>query len=255
MDDRGHRAETRQVARLPVVPGRSEENMPALLLRESEQAAIRAVIASEPVRGAALPGEGVLQHVSRLIECDAIGIALVDGTGSLVSDIDLNHDPGRAYDPRAGGSGTLGIRHLRRSPLPDGSGLRGVEVLVLGVRNGPDHVMQLWMVRRTRCFTSRDTAALALVAPALERLRCERPASTQSSLTVQERRVLHHVAAGLSNAEVASRLVVEPCTVRKHLENAYRKLGVTNRMAAVSAIRDTARGDSGHGPDRVTVSR
>ena len=98
---------------------------------------------------------------------------------------------------------------------------------MLGVRNGPDHVMQLWMVRRTRCFSSRDTAVLGLVAPVLERLLRQRPTSTQSSLTLQERRVLHHVAAGLTNAEVAERLVVAPCTVRKHLENAYRKLGVT----------------------------
>ena len=48
--------------------------------------------------------------------------------------------------------------------------------------------------------------------------------------------MLHHVAAGLTNAEVAERLVVAPCTVRKHLENAYRKLGVRNRLAAVAAL-------------------
>jgi DNA-binding NarL/FixJ family response regulator len=40
----------------------------------------------------------------------------------------------------------------------------------------------------------------------------------------------------LSNAEIAEQLVVAPCTVGKHLENAYRKLGVTNRLAAVHAL-------------------
>jgi DNA-binding NarL/FixJ family response regulator len=30
---------------------------------------------------------------------------------------------------------------------------------------------------------------------------------------------------------------VATCTVRKHLEHAYRKLGVTNRLAAVVAFR------------------
>jgi DNA-binding CsgD family transcriptional regulator len=30
---------------------------------------------------------------------------------------------------------------------------------------------------------------------------------------------------------------VATCTVRKHLEHAYRKLGVTNRLAAVIALR------------------
>ena len=48
--------------------------------------------------------------------------------------------------------------------------------------------------------------------------------------------MLQHVAAGMTNAEVAQRLFVAPSTVRKHLENAYRKLGVSNRLAAVSAL-------------------
>jgi DNA-binding CsgD family transcriptional regulator len=210
--------------------------MTDLLLRERDQAALRAVIASEPETGAALPGEGVLRSLSRLIDCDAIGIALVDGTGAITADPAAPRAVTAPDDPIAGAQGMLGIQHLRRTLSPDGSGLRGVEVLALGVRNGPDHVVQLWMVRRTRSFSARDTAVLGLVAPALERLLRQRPGSTASSLTGQERRVLHHVAAGLTNAEVAERLVVAPCTVRKHLENAYRKLGVTNRMAAVSAL-------------------
>ena len=110
-------------------------------------------------------------------------------------------------------------------------------MLSLGVRKGPDHVVKLWMVRRTNSFSGRDRALLGLVAPALERLMRERSTSAlPPSLTLQERRVLRHVAAGLSNAEIAERLFIAPCTVRKHLENAYRKLGVTNRLAAVFAI-------------------
>ena len=57
------------------------------------------------------------------------------------------------------------------------------------------------------------------------------------SLTTQERRVLSHVAAGRSNAEIAEALFVAPSTVRKHLENVYRKLGVTSRGAAVARLQ------------------
>ena len=52
--------------------------MTDLMLHPSEQAALRAVIASEPDRGTDLPGESVLHDVARLIPCDAVGIALLD---------------------------------------------------------------------------------------------------------------------------------------------------------------------------------
>jgi DNA-binding NarL/FixJ family response regulator len=45
------------------------------------------------------------------------------------------------------------------------------------------------------------------------------------------------VAQGASNKEVAEELYVTVHTVRKHLENTYRKLGVTNRTAAALRLR------------------
>jgi len=41
----------------------------------------------------------------------------------------------------------------------------------------------------------------------------------------------------VSNAEIASMLVVERCTVRKHLENVHEKLGLRSRTAALEAVR------------------
>ena len=48
-----------------------------------------------------------------------------------------------------------------------------------------------------------------------------------ATLTMTERRVLQLLATGWSNADIAADLYVSVATVRKHLENAYRKLGVT----------------------------
>jgi DNA-binding CsgD family transcriptional regulator len=56
-------------------------------------------------------------------------------------------------------------------------------------------------------------------------------------LTRREREVMHWVADGLSNAEIARVLVVERSTVRKHLEHIYEKLGVRSRTAALARLR------------------
>jgi DNA-binding CsgD family transcriptional regulator len=58
-----------------------------------------------------------------------------------------------------------------------------------------------------------------------------------SGLTPREREVLALVAEGQTNAQVAERLWISAGTVRRHLENAYAKLGVHTRTAAVAAAR------------------
>jgi pimeloyl-ACP methyl ester carboxylesterase/DNA-binding CsgD family transcriptional regulator len=59
-------------------------------------------------------------------------------------------------------------------------------------------------------------------------------------LSVRERDVLQWVARGKPNAEIATALYVSESTVRKHLQNAYRKLGVSSRTAAVALLRGAA---------------
>jgi ATP/maltotriose-dependent transcriptional regulator MalT len=56
-----------------------------------------------------------------------------------------------------------------------------------------------------------------------------------SGLTAREVEVLHLVADGLSNAEIADRLVLSERTVHAHLRSIFDKLGVNTRTAAVHA--------------------
>ncbi|MEA2424199.1 MAG: two-component system, NarL family, nitrate/nitrite response regulator NarL [Thermoleophilaceae bacterium] len=53
-------------------------------------------------------------------------------------------------------------------------------------------------------------------------------------LTPRELEVLRLVAAGLSAPAIAAQLMVEPSTVKSHLQNLYEKLGVSDRAAAVA---------------------
>jgi DNA-binding CsgD family transcriptional regulator len=62
-----------------------------------------------------------------------------------------------------------------------------------------------------------------------------RSATVEVALTPREHEVLALVAEGLTNGEIAQRLWISAGTVRRHLENAYGKLGVHTRTAAVRA--------------------
>ncbi|MGC9466987.1 MAG: response regulator [Anaerolineae bacterium] len=62
---------------------------------------------------------------------------------------------------------------------------------------------------------------------------------TEEPLTVREVEVLRLVARGLSNEEIAERLVVSERTARTHVSNILRKLHLANRtQAALYAIRE-----------------
>jgi DNA-binding CsgD family transcriptional regulator len=212
--------------------------MPDLLLTDAEQAALRALVAADAVPGM-LPSQEVLENVAVLIPCDAIAIGIADPSGFLVDSVSLpsgTHDRGpRVCD----GSRPVGIVHEALDPSHrDGLAAYGLtDGLLIGFRNDRNHIAQLGLDRSKQPFSERDLAVLQMIAPALERLlRNHTTQALPATLTAQERRVLQLVATGLSNTEIADRLYVAPCTIRKHLEHAFRKLGVTNRLAAVIAF-------------------
>ncbi|MBV9060479.1 MAG: response regulator transcription factor [Pseudonocardiales bacterium] len=86
----------------------------------------------------------------------------------------------------------------------------------------------------------------ALLAPAVTRTLIEefavrakpaladrKLAALMGSLTEREREIVTHVAAGLSNDEIAERLFVSPATAKTHVSRAMIKLGARDRAQLV----------------------
>jgi len=130
---------------------------------------------------------------------------------------ELSRTPIGAYFARAD------VRHELMLPLPpDGEQDRRV---MLFRSDGRD-------------FTDRDSMLLHLLRPhviALH-LRQRRRAAGVPDLTARQMQVLRLVAAGCTNAQVARALGVSEATIRKHLENAFARLDVGTRTAAVAKV-------------------
>jgi NarL family two-component system response regulator LiaR len=65
-------------------------------------------------------------------------------------------------------------------------------------------------------------------------VRASRETQESEILTERERDVLALMVEGLNNAEIGERLVISLSTVKYHVSNILLKLGVDNRVAAVS---------------------
>jgi DNA-binding CsgD family transcriptional regulator len=220
-------------------------------ITEPRQVALRRLLSTEPVPGEPIPPRPVFDAIARLVPCDLFCASLTDLRGTMVKDVFYAPGPSRhlrrVKDPfgvadHAEGDGPyyIGWMHWTRHPwlAEQCNGTAGVDDLAIGFRNGVDHVVQFGFVRESRVFSDEELAMLRMLVPVLRRLARERPTpALPASLTMTERRVLHEVAAGQSNADIAACFCVAESTVRKHLENAYRKLGVSNRMAAVARLR------------------
>lgn len=212
-----------------------------------------------------------LLHALRLIVPGDIRVVDFSGTAEIRSR--TAYDPGHAIPADVNAAVH---RHLRDNPLYGRRNVRATSIsdlltrrqwrrtalfgeayaragqedgLALDVALGHGGMLTLNVTRSTRGYSAHERASLALLGPHAQaqwrRLRAEQhwrdalartTPSSLDALSAREREVLGWVAGGRPNGEIALLLGIRAGTVKRHLENAYRKLGVTDRRAAAGLL-------------------
>jgi DNA-binding CsgD family transcriptional regulator len=207
----------------------------------------------------------VIDQAQTLVACDAITFADLDTArrldfflqGSPEDDDPGGYDPGAfwrhywdflpcSYSERSGDRHsvtTISDFYTRRQyhgtgMYADYFGRNGIEHNALVCISAPAGRSRRLVFFRGRGsdFDGRDRLLLSLLRPLLDELyqELERRRRPVADLTARQWELLHLVASGRSNSEIARELVVSKDTVRKHLENIFARLHVTNRSAAVA---------------------
>jgi DNA-binding CsgD family transcriptional regulator len=110
------------------------------------------------------------------------------------------------------------------------------QVLMLCLPHEPGRVVRVHFYRSCGTeFSHRDKGLLTLLRPHLDKAYRDqrRRRRTMPALTARQWQLMHLVAAGHTNAQIARRMSITEATVRKHLEHTFQRLQVTNRAAAV----------------------
>jgi DNA-binding NarL/FixJ family response regulator len=122
--------------------------------------------------------------------------------------------------------------------LPDISGVEvcrrlgvshpGVSVVILTTYTDPD------LVQESIRAVHRGQAVLApqVAGHVIDQARSRQPASRRAALSASQVAILRLISRGHSNREIAAEVHLSENTVKTHIQEIFRKLGVRNRVEA-----------------------
>lgn len=205
--------------------------------------------------------DSMLRDLSRLIACDAATFQVMDPYRQEISIQDTDDDgeldddvlalwwpafwEGCAYPMLTGDYATI-MRSSNHEPGPRWQAYAEAAqqtiahhvIVSLPPSGATDRRLLLWRDGGSG-FSDRDVQLLQLLRPHLAEVydRHQHARIGEPALTHRQWEILRLVSDGCTNGQIARRLALSEATVRKHLENTYARLGVTNRTAAVGRAR------------------
>jgi DNA-binding CsgD family transcriptional regulator len=170
--------------------------------------------------------DAMADNQGRLVVLDEIGDEASDSSGLLASFFGAPPRPGAL--PSAMEIWLERERSKRAARSEGGDPTEPLEPLVVERRGE----------RLLARFVPGDVEPDAIV---LHHHRVEEPSVDSLlalALSPREADIMHLVITGATNAAIGAKLFISPGTVKKHLDNIYRKLGVRGRAAAVATALD-----------------
>lgn len=131
------------------------------------------------------------------------------------------------------------VRELRNLPIYTEFLAPHPTIAAIALPTAPNRTRVFQFFRRDgKAFTDHEMTTLRMLAPHVYDLykQAARRRRQPVRLTHRELDVLRCVALGMGTPQIAEQLCVSPSTVRKHLENAFGRLGVSSRTAAVARV-------------------
>jgi DNA-binding NarL/FixJ family response regulator len=178
----------------------------------------------------AVVGEGDTASIGDLLRTSPPDILLVDGRvadffGAMkqlsapTRAIVLSAEDGDDWTIHALMAGAKGV-------LPKEAGVGDLSRAIKAIHEG-----QVWVPK-------------PIVAKVIDRLT-EVPAAAAGDLdvrdlSVREQEVVRHASEGLTNHEIAERLMVRDATIKAHMSSVFRKLGLKGRSQLIARYRGTS---------------
>jgi DNA-binding NarL/FixJ family response regulator len=194
--------------------------------------------------------EVVRKGLASLLEGSDIEIVAEAQNGAEAVKLAVKHKPDVVLlDIRMTGTNGLDVIEEIRGKLPE------TRVVMLSTYDNPTYIARavalgasdyvLKGTSRKELIAAIRAAAANEIPPHRSEVRriaaamAKRPVADEDvPLTSRESQVLRHIAMGLSNREIALALEISVETVKEHVQNILRKLGVADRtQAAVWAVR------------------
>lgn len=162
---------------------------------------------------------------------DALGYLRKEKFSLAVIDLSLQGVISSLPDKDANGSNLEGYQLLASAQL------NKIPTIVVSGITEPEEIQRIYSEYSISAYIEKQAFDRAAFRRVIEEARQTQQARSElSALTDREREVLDLLAQGLTNKEIAEKLVITTNTVKRHLKAIFEKLNVHTRSAATAKV-------------------